>query len=150
MNIFVTVGTTRFDSLVQQVAKDPFFRFNDCVLQVGPGGLHPEGFQVFDYSVRIEEYYKHADVVITHAGAGSIYHLLDLRKPMIIVPNMERLDSHQHDIAAFMHTNGYALSVWDLNRLSEAVQEAAHTTYRIFERDDFFAGEDILSFIDSR
>jgi beta-1,4-N-acetylglucosaminyltransferase len=148
VNLFVTVGTTRFDSLVEQVAIDPFFRSNDCVLQVGPGGLHPEGFEVFDYTNRIEEYYKGADVVITHAGAGSIYQILDLRKPMIIVPNMDRLDRHQHDIATFMHTNGYALSVFELTKLSEAVQEAARTTFRLFERDDFFAGEDILSFID--
>lgn len=148
MNLFVTVGTTRFDSLLQQVAIDPFFRSNDCVLQVGPGGLKPEGFEAFDYTTRIEEYCKRADVVITHAGAGSIYQILELRKPMVIVPNTDRLDRHQHDIATFMHTKGYALSVFALERLSEAVQEATRKTFRLLERENFFAGEDILNFID--
>lgn len=148
MNLFLTVGTTRFDSLVQRVALDPFFRSNECVLQVGPGGLHPEGFEAFEFTDKIDEYYKRADVVITHAGAGSIYKLLDLRKPMIIVPNTDRLDRHQYDIATFMQTNGYALTVFALDALSEAVQEAACTTFRIFERDAFFGGEDILNFID--
>lgn len=148
MNLFVTVGTTRFDSLVQWVALDPFFRSNDCVLQVGLGGLHPEGFEVFEFTDRIEEYYERADVVITHAGAGSIYQLLDFRKPMIIVPNTDRLDRHQYDIATFMQTNGYALTVFALDTLSEAVQKAARTTFRLFERDVFFAGDDILGFID--
>lgn len=148
MNLFVTVGTTRFDSLVKRVALDPFFRSNECVLQVGPGGLHPEGFEVFEFTDRIEEYYISADVVITHAGAGSIYQLLELKKPMVIVPNTERVDPHQYDISTIMQTNGYAFSVIDLDTLSEAVLKASRTTFRVFERDVFFAGEDILRFID--
>lgn len=148
MNLLVTVGTTRFDRLVQRVALDPFFRSHECVLQVGPGGLHPEGFEVFEFTDRILAYYERAELVITHGGAGSIYQILELRKPMIIVPNTDRADQHQSDIATFMHNNGYALSVFALEELSNAVRMASNMKFRTFERDAFFVGEDILSFID--
>ncbi len=150
MNIFVTVGTTRFDSLVKRVARDPFFYENECTIQVGPGGLLYDGFEVFEYTDNINEYYERADVVVTHAGADSIYHILGLRKSLVIVPNSDRMDKHQYDIATFMQTNGYALSVFNLDGLTEAVQTAARATFRPFERNVFFAGTDILDFVDPK
>jgi len=148
MKIFVTVGTTRFDSLIAHVAQDAFFRSQETVLQVGPGGLQPEGMESFEYTDRIAEYYAMADVVVTHAGAGSIYQLLGLGKSIVIVPNTDRLDTHQSDIANFMHANGHALSVMDLNELVAAVQNAADTAFRPFRREAFFAAEEILDFLD--
>ncbi|MFD0848385.1 PssE/Cps14G family polysaccharide biosynthesis glycosyltransferase [Sphingosinicella xenopeptidilytica] len=149
MKIFVTVGTTRFDSLVQYIAENEYFRTHECVLQVGSGGPHPDSFQVFDYTNQIDRFYAWADVIITHAGAGSIYRLLDMRKSLVIVPNTDRLDPHQSDIARFMHENGHALAVDSLPELTAFVEKAATMRFHPFEREAFFAVEDILNFIAS-
>lgn len=149
MKIFVTVGTTRFDSLTHFIGGDPFFREHDCVLQVGPGGQKLADFECFEYTDQINDYYAYADVVITHAGAGSIYQLLSMRKSIVIVPNIDRLDTHQIDIANFMHTNLHAISVRNLAELSDAVQQAAATVFRPFEHENFFCAENILDFLNS-
>lgn len=150
MKLFVTVGTTRFPRLMKRISTDPFFQQHECVLQVGPGGGRPEGFKSFEYTGRIDSYYRRADVVITHAGAGTIYRLLELRKRMVIVPNIDRVDLHQYDIANFMHSNGYAVTVTDFSQLSEAVNFASRKSFRVFRPDPFFAGDEILNYIDAK
>ncbi len=147
MNVFVTVGTTRFDSLINHVVQDPFFSDCDCILQVGNKVLCPKGFDCFEYTDSIHHYYHWADVVVTHGGGGSVYQLLALSKPIVIVPNYDRLDKHQCDIARFMHENGHALVVESLDMLSETVKKAANMTFRPFKRDKFFVTEDILGFL---
>ena len=149
MKIFFTVGTTRFDSLIESVAGDSYFREHECTLQVGPGGRKLRGFECFDYTKNIDAYYDAADVVVTHAGAGSIYKLLEMRKRIVVVPNTDRLDAHQSDIANYMDKNGYAIAADDLSRLSECVRRAAEADLKPFEKTDFFAAKEIVEFIAS-
>lgn len=149
MKIFFTVGTTRFDSLIEAVARDAYFKGHECTLQVGPGGRQLSGFECFEYTKDIDSYYEAADVVVTHAGAGSIYKLLEMRKRIVVVPNTDRLDSHQSDIANYMDKNGYAIAANDLARLSECVRKAAEASLKPFEKTDFFAAKEIVEFIAS-
>ena len=149
MKIFFTVGTTRFDSLIEAIANDGYFKDHECILQVGPGGRQLAGFECFEYTKDIDSYYAAADVVVTHAGAGSIYKLLEMRKRIVVVPNTDRLDSHQSDIANYMDKNGYAIAANDLSRLSECVRRAAEADLKLFEKTDFFAAKEIVEFIAS-
>lgn len=73
MNIFLTVGTTRFDSLVSHVENNSKFHCHSCILQIGRGGVKSERYISFEYTDEIDRYYCAADVVVSHAGAGSIY-----------------------------------------------------------------------------
>ena len=149
MKIFVTVGTTRFDSLINACRNDPFFKMHDCVVQTGPGGGRVETAESFEYTDDIERFYIWADVVVTHAGAGSIYRLLELQKNLVIVPNLDRLDKHQLDIASYMAANGYALSVSNVDELSSVVSLAFGKKFRAFVKEDFFAASEVLDFVTS-
>ncbi|WP_374475082.1 PssE/Cps14G family polysaccharide biosynthesis glycosyltransferase [Zoogloea sp.] len=149
MKIFVTVGTTRFDSLIDACRNDIFFRSHDCVVQTGPGGGKVETADSFEYTNDIERFYVWADVIVTHAGAGSIYRLLELKKKLVIVPNLDRLDKHQLDIATFMSEHGYALSISDVNELSSVVSLAYEKEFREFVKEDFFAAAEVLDFVSS-
>jgi beta-1,4-N-acetylglucosaminyltransferase len=61
--------------------------------------------------------YRSADVVIAHAGAGTIYQLLDMRKKSIIVPNLDPSDKHQLDIADFLLKYNYAFVAYNFNQI---------------------------------
>lgn len=148
MKILVTVGTTKFDELIEAVASSAYFADCECVLQVGPGGRHASGFRCLEYTPDIEDYYRWADVVVTHAGAGSIYRLLELSKRLVIVPNLSRVDKHQADITAYMEAHRHAIAAWSLGALAGAVQEAAIADLAPFRKTDFFAGEEIAQYID--
>lgn len=48
-----------------------------------------------------------ADLVISHAGAGSILEALEKRKNLIVVINNRLMDNHQVELAKQLHKNEY-------------------------------------------
>lgn len=146
MNILVTVGTTRFDSLIKfldqmVIPSDITFTF-----QIADGTYKPRNHPFFSFTENIDQYYQKCEAVICHAGAGTIYKLLELRKRIIIVPNTERTDNHQLDIAAFMGNNGHALTIIDFNELFNALQQIREIDLIPFEKHDFDKTEEILRY----
>ncbi len=151
MNIFITVGTTRFTELIREI--DSFYKLDECkkinfFCQNSDDTYLPE-MPNKNFIENIEDYYQWADLVITHAGAGSIYRLLEMEKKIIIVPNLSRVDKHQSDIAKFMEEGRYALVVWDLNLLSETILLSNRFIPKKYHVDKFFKAKEIVNFIDS-
>jgi beta-1,4-N-acetylglucosaminyltransferase len=82
--VFVTVGSTSFDSLVLSVLSQPFLRIlhakghtklvvqcGNCKLQIGaPAGFREEGveIEIWRFKDSLEAEYGLADLVISHAG----------------------------------------------------------------------------------
>ena len=99
--IFLTVGTQLpFDRLVRAV-DDWAGRTgrSDIVAQIGPSELSPRHLQ-FQRFVSPAEFVQHltaADLIISHAGMGSIIHALELGKPILVMPRRADLDEHRND-----------------------------------------------------
>lgn len=147
MKIFVTVGTTRFDSLIEFIDLNLSKDIYDVIFQISDGKYKPSNFKYFEFSSSISEYYFKTDLVITHAGAGSIYQLLEIQKKMIIVPNMERIDGHQLDIAEYMSRNKHALMTNKLEDIPELIVLAESFRPNIFKKRPFFKVQEILEFL---
>lgn len=146
MKVLVTVGTTKFDSLIKYLDIwncSGRFHFE---FQIADGLYIPKNHPYFSFDRNIQERYISADIIVTHAGGGTIYRILELKKKIVIVPNLERLDKHQLDIAEYMHEKGYAFSVKSVNDLPLALDSVATTDFRIFNKTHFFKSEEILSF----
>ncbi|KAL8026965.1 hypothetical protein ABFX02_14G064400 [Erythranthe guttata] len=112
--VFVTVGTTSFDSLVKSVdtreVKEALFKkgYTHLLIQMGRGSYIPTksagedgslSVDHFTFSSSIAEFLKSASLVISHAGSGSIFETLKLRKPLIVVVNEDLMDNHQSELA---------------------------------------------------
>ena len=144
MRVLVTVGTTRFDSLIRyidEVFADSLIAFT---FQIADGKYEPVNFPFFTFSNDIETYYRESDLVICHAGAGTIYKLLEIKKKIIIVPNTERTDNHQLDITSYMGANGYALTVTDFTLLKDTIEKISHIKLIPFEKHDFDKTREIV------
>ena len=50
---------------------------------------------VFDFSDRINQYIQYADLVISRAGALSLFELMAMNKPAVLVPFPQAADNHQ-------------------------------------------------------
>ncbi|XP_031208222.1 UDP-N-acetylglucosamine transferase subunit ALG13 homolog, partial [Mastomys coucha] len=98
--VFVTVGTTSFDELVARVVAHDCVQvlkslgYNQLVHQVGRGTVVPETFStesftldVYRYKDSLKEDLQQADLVISHAGAGSCLESLEKGKPLVVVVN---------------------------------------------------------------
>ena len=119
--VFVTVGTTKFDALIQAVdtieVADALVKqgYTALVIQKGAGRYqvqtlvplgkqhhqHSNGLQVqvFEFAPSLAEYMKQADLIISHSGSGSIFEALRLGKPLVAVPNAILMDNHQAELA---------------------------------------------------
>lgn len=116
LSIFITVGTTEFNQLIELVNTDEFLncvsscRVDKVTVQIGRGTCEPQ--YLVDNSGRFDvesSFYRFksnlhddmcaADIIISHAGAGSILESTALRKPLICVVNSTLQDNHQTELA---------------------------------------------------
>ncbi|XP_058297515.1 putative bifunctional UDP-N-acetylglucosamine transferase and deubiquitinase ALG13 isoform X3 [Hylobates moloch] len=118
--VFVTVGTTSFDDLIACVSapdslqKIESLGYNRLILQIGRGTVVPEPFStesftldVYRYKDSLKEDIQKADLVISHAGAGSCLETLEKGKPLIVVINEKLMNNHQLELAKQLHKEGH-------------------------------------------
>lgn len=126
--IFVTVGTHHqpFTRLLDALGVlDPA----ELVVQYGPGEPPPgvaraEAFMPFEEMVAN---FKAADVVVTHAGVGSILCARREGHTPLVVPRRhdlgEHVDEHQAELTRALEARGSVVAVWETERLAELVRE---------------------------
>ena len=121
--IFVTVGTTYFDSLVCEVDRlvERGVLREHVLMQIGQGHYVPQHAPWIRYVDNIRELEEAADLVICHAGVGSIFELLALRKPFLAVPNRDVKDDHQADLLRALEAEGACTCCWNLSDLATLV-----------------------------
>ncbi|KAG3111637.1 hypothetical protein PI124_g6342 [Phytophthora idaei] len=121
MHAFVTVGTTKFDALVAALDTDACLSalvargFTSLRMQIGHGEHLPRatfpGLTLSFY--RHDPQYKRdvaeADLIISHAGAGSIMDGLALKKKLVVVVNTALMDNHQAELAEAMADQKFCL-----------------------------------------
>ncbi|XP_036933926.1 UDP-N-acetylglucosamine transferase subunit ALG13 homolog [Acanthopagrus latus] len=120
--VFVTVGTTSFDELIERVTTSEAVQalkargYERLVLQVGRGSLLPDAdscphvrLEAFRFKDSIAEDIKQADLVISHAGAGSCMETLGAGRPLLVVVNDKLMDNHQLELARQLHMDSHLL-----------------------------------------
>jgi beta-1,4-N-acetylglucosaminyltransferase len=124
--VLVTVGTTRFDALVTRIYSEEFqmaaenMGVVEIVLQHGQSPIPNSGSKVRPeaYITDMESCIQTADIVIGHAGSGTVLDVL--RGPifnhpvrripkLILVPNQELMDNHQQELAYHLQNMGCVL-----------------------------------------
>jgi beta-1,4-N-acetylglucosaminyltransferase len=121
---FVTVGTTQFDLLIETILRDDsdvLRTLIDClhieklIIQTGSSQIPPSASRIdlpiviehYKYKDSIDDDIQQADLVISHAGAGTILQTLEAHKPLLVVVNEQLMDNHQVEIADEMERQGY-------------------------------------------
>lgn len=133
--LFVTVGTTEFDGLIEAIDCEEFIAclkkcdFQYLNVQTGRGAYVPKvlsNYQstefannissslkvtVFNFKNNLDADMKGADMIISHCGAGSILESITLRKPLIVVINESLQDNHQKELSDALLEGNYCLSI---------------------------------------
>ena len=146
MKILVTVGTTNFDSLIKYLDNN-LDKDTDILFQIAQGKYIPMNFEYIKFTNDINTLYEKADLIITHAGAGTIYKLLNLNKKILMVPNLERVDNHQIEIAEFMHKNNYAISCTTFEQILINIKSISNLKFAQYIKDDFNKLDEICEII---
>lgn len=124
MKVLATVGTGRFEALVKALDE----RHDPRLLIQHGAGPAPHLNAGLTYFHSLDGWLDDFDLVISHAGAGTVYALLERGQPFCVVPNLDRTDDHQSDIANYLRGNALAPVVdmrdgpLDIDALYEAAQ----------------------------
>ena len=127
--IFITVGTTEFNSLVAAADRLAASMEEEIVIQIGHGTVEPRHAAWFRFAPSLDEYYAATDLVITHGGLGTLTEVLHRGLRTVGVSNPDRYDRHQDQILQAFEEGGYLIWCRDLANLSTAVAAARRASF---------------------
>lgn len=198
-SIFVTVGTTKFDSLVAAVSTSQFLSlvsqpdygaYERITVQYGRGEVLPfasddrakrssadqhiteivsgVSCSAYRFKPTLREEMEKADLIISHAGAGSIMEGLELcytanedrstkdgdmslkqSKKLVVVTNAALMNAHQSELADALEARGHLFVV---NDPMELLKEKTLRRIEQFEQIPFEGGDggaDFAALIDN-
>ena len=134
--IFVTVGNAnqKFGRLLNQIealGAEGFFCSERVIIQTGHNpSLSSESFESKSFLAmeEFELYIKEADIIISHAGAGTLLNALRQGKIPIVMPRREKykehINDHQLQLAQAFSDEGKIIPVYEPSELKQAINIA--------------------------
>ena len=107
--ILVTVGSTHFDALIKIIDSQEFLDeakkqgYTKVIAQIGAyeGEIkNLKNYQKYMKPDEMKKAFADADLVIGHAGAGTIMEVMQIGKPLIVVVNDILMENHQTELAS--------------------------------------------------
>lgn len=132
--IFVILGTQKFQQnrLLRMLdeCKERGEISDEMIAQSGYSDYEPRHIVCHRFLEKsiFESYIDEADVVVSHAGVGSIMTALEKEKPVVVFPRLakygEHVDDHQEDIARAFAGKGYILFCGETDSLPQLIEKA--------------------------
>jgi UDP-N-acetylglucosamine transferase subunit ALG13 len=132
--IFLTVGTQLpFDRLVMAV--DNWAGMNADVkvfAQIGPSKQAPVHLEYVDFigAGKVDDLMQQAELIIAHAGMGSIVSALRYQRPIVILPRRAELREHRNDhqlaTAKWLASRPGVHVAWDAAELLRLLERRRH------------------------
>lgn len=135
--LLVTVGTTKFEKLIQNIDKDEFYQmaikhnFTKIIIQKGTGEYIPTKFNAYTKQINVqvstilknfENVIKESELIISHGGAGIILECLKNKKKVIVCVNDTLMDNHQVELASSLENEKYIKYAKNLNEITKEVE----------------------------
>lgn len=142
--IFVTVGTTHFDSLIREVDRlAPKWSPDHKILcQIGAGTYEPTHCDWYRFKPSISEDFDQADLIITHGGF-TVLESIWARKRMVAVPNSDLPGNHQRQFLSSLASEVEINWIEDVAELEDAVRKSLDNPPA--EWSPAYLGEDLIS-----
>lgn len=149
--ILVTVGTQlAFDRLVKAV--DAWVGCNPgerAFAQIGPADFKPAHMESRDFVPpdQANALFREADLIVSHAGMGSILTALKYRKPILIMPRKAGLGEHRNDhqmaTAKWLGGKPGVTVAWEAEDISRHLDDRANI--KVGEGISEFASPELIS-----
>ncbi|NTW23651.1 MAG: glycosyl transferase family 28 [Lentimicrobium sp.] len=153
MKIFVVVGTQEpFDRLIKAI-DDWVVRngHSDVFAQISNAPYIPKGFESTDFisPELFDQKFMEADLIVSHAGMGTIISALRHSKPIIVMPRLAKYHEHRNDhqlaTARSFGKLGYVKDVYDSAGLYAALDNSK--TMKPAPKIGSAASEQLLTFL---
>ena len=141
--LLITVGTTKFEKLIENIDKDDFYKmaiqhgFNKIIIQKGTGEYIPKNYTKYEKDINVqvstilknfEKVIKSSELIISHGGAGIILESLRNKKKVIVCVNDLLMDNHQVELASSLDKEGYVRYAKKLENITKEVEDVLNET----------------------
>ena len=132
MSTFVSVGNANqpFRRLLDEISRIARDLPQPVIVQHGNTPFRTEGCQAMPF-VEMDEFehlVEKADLLIIHAGAGSVIHAAHAGKVPVVIPRRQELgehvDNHQLEFVQELEKTGRIVAVYDCELLLQAIADA--------------------------
>jgi beta-1,4-N-acetylglucosaminyltransferase len=128
--IFVTVGTTQFDRLIEKIDLIAPNLDEQVIAQIGNSSYKPKNIAYFKFKNNLNREISKADIIIAHGGAGTTFEVLTKGKKLISVDNSDVPGNHQSDLLNKLSSDGYLIWCQNLNNLEKIIHKAKKTKFK--------------------
>ncbi len=157
--ILVTLGTqdkpfTRLLDALEKLKQNGLIT-DDILVQAGFTKYTSNVLKIKDYysQIELDELRQKADLIITHAGVGSILDSLKFNKKVIGVARLkmygEHANDHQYEILDVFSLDGYILRCDDFEKLAEVIKSCDKFQPKKYPFDNSKVLETILDAINN-
>ena len=127
--ILVTLGTQKeqFTRLLDYIENSKIK--DEIIVQAGHTKYNSKKMKIFDFIPyeKMNEYIEQADLIITHAGTGSVLMPLKKEKKIIVCARdmkyEEHIDNHQQELVEVFKGEGYVLELNENIRLDDLMKK---------------------------
>lgn len=160
MDILVSVGASEYGldrllKIIDELCDEHVLDGNNIIAQLGSAQYKPRNYKYFKLIGRdeYEKYMDNADLIISHAGTGSVIPPLKLGKKVIVFPRREKygehLDDHQLELANIFTDAGYTLCANDKEELKKCLNELNSFQPKAFKSNTKNMNKLIIDFIET-
>jgi UDP-N-acetylglucosamine transferase subunit ALG13 len=146
--IFVAIGTTDFDALIQAMDNLSLSLSEKVVMQIGRSKYVPEHCEYFRFAPSLTPYYERASLIVSHGGQGIVTEVLKCGLPLVAVEDPSQPDRHQREILSVREQEGHLIWCKDLQELPQAM-ERAKTQLRPYTAPECWIHTIVAGFLDS-
>lgn len=141
--ILAALGTQdfQFDRLLKEIDSliEEKFILDEVFAQIGYSSYIPLNFKFSKFvdAQKFNELIEKSDLIITHAGTGTIINSIKKGKKVIAVPRMkefnEHVDNHQQEIVELFSEKNLIIGIKNVSDLREAILSAKTFVPQNFE-----------------
>jgi UDP-N-acetylglucosamine transferase subunit ALG13 len=155
--IFVTVGTQGpFDRLIMAMDELALsIPHIPIVAQIAESSYTVRNMKNFRFinAVEMEHYFNSADLIVSHAGMGTIISAFERKKPIIIFPKLAKFGEHRNDhqlaTAKRLESLNYLHAAYDLPTLKDKVTSALGGGLNPLHKVGKYASAELLNSLQS-
>lgn len=160
MKVLVTVGSmvekkfTRLFETIDELCDEGVLQGKEIIAQVGFERYKSKNFETFDMAsdADFKELISKADLIITHAGTGTVTSCLKQKKKVIIFPRMieydEHYDNHQLELSNLFEKNNFVLCAKNKEQLKQCILSLNQFHPAEFKTNNSYINKIVIDFIE--
>lgn len=157
--IFVTVGLSAFSmdrlfKIIDELCDEKIINGEEIIAQKGFSTYVAKNYKMLDFISRDEHHklLEKSNIVISHAGVGSVITALKLNKKVIVFPRLyeygEHVDNHQLEICDYLKEKGYILVAKNKEDMKSSLSNIGNFNTIMYKSNKGYINEIIIDYIE--